>query len=140
MCEQEERPTDEILIAQLCQLNERIRLYTSRLWQVPFLYITAIAVFNAASTEKTDKLLLQATSVALMLLGAVILYIIRTYEVRILQIGKDIESIEADLSLVESIEEQPVLPYYFVASFGLLASLASFWVYLGKSLESLKFW
>ena len=45
-------------IAQLSELNSRARAYTTRLWQIPFAFITLTGLLNATLLEKSKIALL----------------------------------------------------------------------------------
>ena len=121
-------PSDQSLQTQLGELNEKVRFYVGRLWQLPFVYLTVTGVFflNASSSKAYGL-------IAVLLISLGILSIIAIYNIhkRVNEIVEDITEVEAALSLKRTVVRWTLAmtgPYYAMLVIGVVVNIAApFW-------------
>lgn len=107
MCNNNKQLNQAKLI-QLQILNERANLYASRMWQVPFVYISS-TVFALIKIDQSyiDKIFLNT---GFAIFGLLVLLIIRNIMERINLLLDNLTSIEKDLGLIKTIEKLKTIP------------------------------
>lgn len=116
--------TAETLHAQLAQLNEKVRVYVGRLWQLPFAYLTVTGVFFVnAGDAGTRRLFVLA--LLMIILGVLSFWSTTHIEGRINQTVADIDEIEQALSLRVTVvpwTRRMTAPYYTMIVIGIVAN------------------
>ena len=83
----------EVSIAQLNLLNHRVVAYASRMWQLPFAYLTVLGVLFRFSISETNDMY-AASAISFAVLGIAIAVTIYSYDKRInllIEIACDLE-------------------------------------------------
>ena len=112
------KPGQDALIVQLSELNQRVRLYASQAWQMPFAYLaaTGIALINTSSSKPTGITLVSSTFVVF---GFATILAIRNMMTRAREIVDVIKKVERLLLLEESVKYQKPLPFYLMLLIGI---------------------
>ncbi|MEM8995608.1 MAG: hypothetical protein AAGF23_12555 [Acidobacteriota bacterium] len=116
--------TPETLQAQLAQLNEKVRVYVGRLWQLPFAYLTVTGVFYVNASDVV-VIRLQFLAALMIVLGILSYWSTTHIERRINQTVEDIAKIEAMLGLRQTVvrwTRRMMAPYYTMIVIGVVAN------------------
>lgn len=65
---------EEILKTQLCEVNQRSRMYAQRFWQLPFAYLGVVGIALAAASEGDPKHI-RLGAIALCIMGILVFWI-----------------------------------------------------------------
>ncbi len=120
------KPEAPELCTQLQILNERIRMYAARVWQLPMTYLSVVAV-TAFNIEKVPERLF--ASIFLIVTGILVGVILASYRNRINGLVRDTIKVEEALCLpVSSVKEMSVLSFclYLMIILGGLGVAISF--------------
>lgn len=108
----------EAELTQFKILHERAVLYTSRIWQVPFLYIASTGV-TLVKADKSSQVSLIAVTIGFALFGLLVLWIIRNILDRVNLLIQNIATIEENFSLAVTVVPQKPIPYYAITCIGI---------------------
>jgi hypothetical protein len=115
-------PKQDALIAQLSELNQRVRLYASQAWQMPFAYLaaTGLTLLRADSSSKPVAIMLVTSTFIVFGLAAVLA--VWNMMKRARELVDSIKEVERSLLLQESVKYQKPLPFYIMLVTGIAAN------------------
>ena len=115
-------PSLDALGVQLSELNQRVRLYASQAWQIPFAYLaaTGLTLLQADSSSKPMAIMLVTTTFIVFGLAAALA--VRNMMTRAREIVDSIKEVESLLFLKESVKYQKPLPFYLMLVAGIAAN------------------
>ena len=116
------KPGQDALIAQLSELNQRVRLYASQAWQIPFAYLaaTGLTLINSSSSTPTVTALISSTFI---IFGLAAIIAIKNMVDRAREIVDEIKKVERLLLLEESVKYQKPLPFYLMLVIGIAVNV-----------------
>ncbi|MGK7954671.1 MAG: hypothetical protein AB4063_05340 [Crocosphaera sp.] len=117
---------NELHNAQLTQfkiLHERAVLYTSRMWQLPFVYIASTGV-TLVGVDENNTIHVIAVTIGFIIFGIFVWQIIKNIMERITMLIKDINAMERKLGLIGTFVPQKPVPYYGITLIGILLNFS----------------
>lgn len=108
----------EAKLAQFRILHDRTVLYTSRMWQLPFIYIASTGV-TLVKSDGSSPVALVAVTIGFSLFGVLVLRIIQNFMERVSLLIQDIGTMEKELGLMVTVVPQKPMPYYLITCIGL---------------------
>lgn len=112
----------DALGVQLSELNQRVRLYASQAWQIPFAYLAATGLTLLQADSSSEPMAIMLITSTFIVFGLAAALAVRNMMVRAREIVDSIKEVESLLLLKESVKYQKPLPFYLMLAAGIAAN------------------
>jgi hypothetical protein len=117
----------DVRLAQLAHLNNRVTVYVTRLWQMPFAFLAIVCITISQIEKMKEIFYINVVSAILVFSGISIMVMISHHLKRVDTLISNVHDIENTLLLPESMARQKIMPYYFIVAICCIAIVIVVW-------------